>query len=649
MLDEEKEENIQVSDIRAAQTIVGELLWASCRTRPDLSFAVAWLGRNVSKCPCRVLTYSRHTLGYLLNTPELCLKYGKCEGGFGEDNSLAFPRSMRTLEVYSDAALGSNCQRGHQGLIALYGGSPVQWDSRLQPFAVLSTTESELVGYCDGMVLGESVSTIVEILEENQVALSGDKVLYGDSLSGLKLLESPDGPWRTRHLRLRSHVLRERMQWGLWKGRHVPGSELAADLLTKSISAATLWEKFYKFMGLVDGVSEKEEHLEGSGGALVASKKKVAALTAVVALGTVLKCCHLSDMERLATTLGITALVAWVAHQMNSERNAVKAQAIEKGCLRETELRPIQVDAKVDEPALAALDIAANGCTEGSSAIPRLSALRADLTYGPRPWEAPEFNQPPHAANDDLWITMGGGWVVRIHRSLRSRLFHPVHRSCPVRTEDLEAQRVSVIWWSGDHGWEKSVQHDNWYLGQVPPQPPVSGQWRGWTFFRLRESSQGGGSSSQQPRIQPDTLVWTPEESGRNMPRQFGVSSSSRRRTFVESGEGGHSRGPGNPVRWGHPTAAERGAAAKASINTIASRYGHAGSTVSASASSDGSCMVCGWNSWWRPWPELGAEASDNFEPWRFVFSAELYGIRGCFMESRRAIVRVQASARWKG
>jgi len=47
------------------------------------------------------------------------------------------------------------------------------------------------------------------------------------------------------------------MQWGLWKGRHVPGSELAADLLTKSISAATLWEKFYKFMGLVDGVSEK--------------------------------------------------------------------------------------------------------------------------------------------------------------------------------------------------------------------------------------------------------------------------------------------------------------------------------------------------------------------------------------------------------
>ena len=194
---------------------------------------------------------------------------------------------------------------------------------------------------------------------------------------------------------------------------------------------------------------------------------------------------------------------------------------------------------------------------------------------------------------------------MRIHRSFRSRLFHPVHRSCPVRTEDLEAQRVSVIWWSGVHGWEKSVQHDNWYLGQVPPQPPVSGQWRGWTFFRLRESSQGGGSSSQQPRIQPDTIVWTPEEDGRNMPRQFGVSSSSCRRTFVESGDGAHSRGPGNPVRRGHPTAAERGAAARASINTITNRYGHAGSTVSGSASSDGSWSVAGTHGGGRG-PSLG-------------------------------------------
>ena len=87
--------------------------------------------------------------------------------------------------------------------------------------------------FTDAMVLGEPVA----FLEGNKLS-EGDKVLYGDNQSGLRLLESPDGPWRTRHLRLRSFVLRERMRWGLWKGRHVPGAQLASDLLTKAVTAS---------------------------------------------------------------------------------------------------------------------------------------------------------------------------------------------------------------------------------------------------------------------------------------------------------------------------------------------------------------------------------------------------------------------------
>ena len=116
-----------------------------------------------------MLSLGRHTLGYLSATADMSLAYNRCEGGFGSGGSLAFQRNMLTLEVFSDAAMGAQCQRGHQGLVVVYGGSPVQWDSRQQPFCVLSTTESELLGYCDGMVLGESISSIVEILENNQL------------------------------------------------------------------------------------------------------------------------------------------------------------------------------------------------------------------------------------------------------------------------------------------------------------------------------------------------------------------------------------------------------------------------------------------------------------------------------------------------
>ena len=89
-LDETPEENVQISDVRAAQTLVGELLWAACRSRPDLSFATSWLGRHVTRCPRRVLSLGRHTLGYLSATADMSLAYNRCEGGFGSGGSLAF-------------------------------------------------------------------------------------------------------------------------------------------------------------------------------------------------------------------------------------------------------------------------------------------------------------------------------------------------------------------------------------------------------------------------------------------------------------------------------------------------------------------------------------------------------------------------------
>ena len=68
-----------------------------------------------------------------------------------------------------------------------------------------------------------------------------------------------EATWRTRHLRLRSYVLRERLQWGLWKARHLPGSELASDLLTKPVTSPSAWQKFYDFMGMVVNAGQKLE------------------------------------------------------------------------------------------------------------------------------------------------------------------------------------------------------------------------------------------------------------------------------------------------------------------------------------------------------------------------------------------------------
>ena len=58
IIDLEMEEVICSEDVRQCQTVIGELLWLATRSRPDLSFAVSWLGAKVTTAPKGVLELS---------------------------------------------------------------------------------------------------------------------------------------------------------------------------------------------------------------------------------------------------------------------------------------------------------------------------------------------------------------------------------------------------------------------------------------------------------------------------------------------------------------------------------------------------------------------------------------------------------------
>ena len=579
------------------------------------------MGRMVTKAPRRVRQYGEHMVGYVKSTLEMSLAYGKCPGP-EEDGALAFPRSMQRLEIHSDASFAPAGGKGHQGLVAMYGGVPVQWESKQQSFGTLSTAESELLGYTDGLTLGESVAAVVELLEPGGIM---DKVLYGDNEAGLRLIQSPDGPWRTRHLRLRAFVLKERVALEIWRARHVPGAQLTADHLTKAVVSAASWQRFRRWMSLILPEEVKAGD-QGNGAENAGSFSKITAAVVgtMAALGMMVAAPSTSKIAKVAGAVGFAALAAWMTqhkgpmgHKNAAKEDPIRARqktigpsraadprvgapewwAVERRCSREDEPEPVGKDVRENEPTstMGARDYepATIHCSPWGSPEhpPRLCAVRAGQTFGPQPWEAPEFGQPPHRGPDDLWLQISGGWVVRVHRQPRSRLFHPIHRSCPVEASDLEDKRISVIWFSGSRGWQRVVQEDTWQRGQVPPAAPVAGTWIGWTFFRLREWLQDGRSSAAQPRIQPDTVIWSPTEgSAWNMARQFGVSTGATRR--------------------GYPSDSERGSAAMASINT--SRFG---SGAPMSGTSDGSWSVAGSGTGlvpkaaaWRP--------SSNQPPW---------------------------------
>lgn len=202
--------------------------------------------------PRRVQQYGMQVLGFLQGTMGLGLFYGAVAAD-------AEKVENRGIHMYSDASFGPPGSRGHQGLMAMYADAPIQWESKQQPFGTLSSSESELMGYSDALTMGESCASIVAILESGDANEPMDCVLHGDSQSGIRILQSPDGPWRTRRLRLRSFVLRERIQTGCWQAKHEPGASLSVDLLTKSIVSPNSWQRFREFTGLRLGTVSKIE------------------------------------------------------------------------------------------------------------------------------------------------------------------------------------------------------------------------------------------------------------------------------------------------------------------------------------------------------------------------------------------------------
>ena len=146
--------------VRLAEQLVGELLWLSVRTRPDY-----------------------------------VLRYAPCgSGGPGEE-------SLMGLTVLSDASRAPGGGRGCQAR-----DNPARGEG-----PTFAAFEQYGVGACRlrglyGYYMGEGFGSIADAIEDNKLAMEGTYRLKGDNLSGLQLLAAPDGPWRTRCLRLRSFV-----------------------------------------------------------------------------------------------------------------------------------------------------------------------------------------------------------------------------------------------------------------------------------------------------------------------------------------------------------------------------------------------------------------------------------------------------------
>ena len=93
--------------------------------------------------------------------------------------------------MFSDISFAPAGERSLQGILGFYGGGLVQWEASRQAFVVLSTAGGELMSYLESMVMGDSLASLIEVVEGRKI---GQKIIYGDNTAAIAILENPDGP-----------------------------------------------------------------------------------------------------------------------------------------------------------------------------------------------------------------------------------------------------------------------------------------------------------------------------------------------------------------------------------------------------------------------------------------------------------------------
>lgn len=201
---------------------LGSIMYGQIATRPDLSFAVSSLSK-VSANPGMVHWKAlMHVLGYIKGTLHYRILYG------GKGFTSITPYGY----VDSDFAACPDTRRSCSGHVFIQAGGPTAWGAQYQPTVALSTTEAEY------MSLTRSARQILWMYSGmSEIGFEQPKpaMLYGDNAGSIALTKNTKGNSRVKHIDIRHHYIRERVEEGDIAVEYVPTEDNIADLFTKSL------------------------------------------------------------------------------------------------------------------------------------------------------------------------------------------------------------------------------------------------------------------------------------------------------------------------------------------------------------------------------------------------------------------------------
>ncbi|CAE7938539.1 TY1B-JR1 [Symbiodinium necroappetens] len=297
---DQESEDFNESDLKFAQRLVGEQLWLAMRCRPDIHFTVSHMASWVARQPRRVAKVALRVLSYLHKTAEMTLILGQ-------------PAEVTDAKVvgFSDASFAPYGGKSYGASVITVEDSPVSWRCGKQTFVMLSIMESELYQATEAAVLLENTAVLLDELLQTRVR----RTLCVDNTAATAMIQGGPGSWRTRHLKVRSSYLIQRVQDQELHVEHVDGIKQRADLSTKCHSKARLYTllKLWRFERLP---SEAEAFLVARMTAIVCMIKMLESLPKVTAVTSdeakeAVKIAGVDELVFVTVLACATAILVW--------------------------------------------------------------------------------------------------------------------------------------------------------------------------------------------------------------------------------------------------------------------------------------------------------------------------------------------------
>ena len=204
---------------------MGQLLWISIRTRPDIAYQVGQLTRFISNyCPDQISAV-KYLLRYLKGTINKAIKYDT--------------RCGEQLIAYTDATWANNSDmRSVSGNVFILGGEAISWLAKSQSSVALFSCASEYFSCSEAAK--EAVYKRLLLADLKFKGFSGTDIppinIKCDNQPAILVANGTNKHAHVKHILLRLQYLRELIKEKQISLTYVPSSENVADALTKNLA-----------------------------------------------------------------------------------------------------------------------------------------------------------------------------------------------------------------------------------------------------------------------------------------------------------------------------------------------------------------------------------------------------------------------------